>query len=219
MYQIGVISDTHGLLRKEVMEILRECDAVIHAGDIDRQSVIDELKNNKPLYTVRGNADKEWAGNLPKELTFQLSGHKFYVIHNKKEISDRSKEAEIIIYGHSHKYDEKKIKGQVWLNPGSCGRRRFSMPITMAVIEISENGDFRIVRKDIAGEKRVNISGSARDQAQIIQAVIKEFKKGTPIDSIAGKCGISNDLAEQICRMYSTHPGIDVDGIINRITK
>ena len=219
MHQIGVISDTHGLLRQEVKDILKECDVILHAGDIDRQRIVEELKELKPLYIVRGNADKEWAQGLPKELIVELFGRRFYMLHNKKDLTAMSEEADFIIYGHSHKYEEKEADGKVWLNPGSCGKRRFSQPITMAVIELGEDGQYTIVRKDIAGEAAVSITGSVRDQAETIRAVIKEFNKGKSVEHIAKKCGISLELTEQICRMYSTHPGIDTDGIINRITK
>ncbi len=219
MHQIGVVSDTHGLLRQEVRELLEGCDAILHAGDIGRQAVLEELRECGPLYAVRGNADKAWAESLPVELQVELFGHRFYMVHNKKDISPRAEDADFIVYGHSHRYEEKEVGGQVWLNPGGCGRRRFSLPITMAVIEVEDDGRYRIVRKDIAGEKAVAIAGNAADQAEIIRAVIKEFNKGRPVGDIAARCGVSAELAEQICRMYSTHPGIDVDGIINRITK
>lgn len=219
MYRIGIISDTHGLLRPEVMEILQACDVIFHAGDIDRQDILEQLKTLKPLYVVRGNADREWAKSLPAELTVELFGHRFYMIHNKKEISADAEGTDFIIYGHSHKYSLEKKNGQIWLNPGSCGRRRFTLPITMALAEIEEDGRCRIVRRDIAGEKGVSLSDGSLDRAAAVKAVIKEFDKGRPLEDIASKCGISYELTEQICRMYSTHSGIDVDGILNRITK
>ncbi len=218
MKRIGVISDTHGLLRDEVVEVLKECDVILHAGDIDRQGIIDKLSELRPLYAVRGNADKEWAEKLPGDLTVELFGYRIYMIHNKKNISEKAADADIVIYGHSHKYDEKETGGQLWLNPGSCGKRRFTLPITMAVIEIDEDGRLQVIRKDIAGEKAVS-TDVGRDLSEVVKLVVKEFKKGSPVDKIAKKCGISMELAEQICRMYSTHPGIDVDGILNRITK
>lgn len=218
MNRIGVISDTHGLLRDEIVEVLKECDVILHAGDIDRQSIVDKLSELKPLYAVRGNADKEWAKKLPDDLTVELFGYRIYMIHNKKNISEQAADADIVIYGHSHKYDEKETDGQLWLNPGSCGKRRFTLPITMAVIEIDEDGKLQVIRKDIAGEKAVSTDGG-RDLSEVVKLVVKEFKKGSSVEMIAKKCGISMELAEQICRMYSTHPGIDVDGILNRITK
>ena len=218
MYRIGVISDTHGLLRPEVIEILQTCDVIFHAGDIDSLDVLDRLRALKPLYVVRGNADRDWAEELPIDCLAELYGHKFYMIHNKKECSARAGGADIVIYGHSHKYAAEEKNGQLWLNPGSCGKRRFTFPITMAVLEMEEDGGYRILRKDISGEKAVPVTGSAADQAGLIKAVTKEFDKGRTIDEIANKYGVSRELTEQICRMYSTHPGIDVDGILNRIT-
>ncbi len=218
MKRIGVISDTHGLLRDEAVGVLKECDVILHAGDIDRQGIIDKLSELRPLYAVRGNADKEWAERLPDDLTVELFGYRIYMIHNKKNISEKAADADIVIYGHSHKYDEKETDGQLWLNPGSCGKRRFTLPITMAVIEIDEDGRLQVIRKDIAGEKAVP-TDVGRDLSEVVKLVVKEFKKGSPVDAIAKKCGISMELTEQICRMYSTHPGIDVDGILNRITK
>lgn len=218
MHRIGILSDTHGLLRPEVTETLQTCDVIFHAGDIDRPEILDKLKALKPLYAVRGNADKEWAESLPAELTAELFGYRFYMVHNKKEISADADDADFIIYGHSHKYSHEERDGQIWLNPGSCGRRRFTLPITMAVAEIEEHR-CRIIRKEITGEKGVSLNGGSIDQASAVRAVIREFDRGRSVENIAAKCGISHELTEQICRMYSTHPGIDVDGILNRITK
>lgn len=218
MYRIGVISDTHGLLRQEVTEILQTCDRIFHAGDIDSQDVLDRLRALKPLYAVHGNADRDLAEGLPADCLTELYGRKFYMIHNKKECSPRASDADFIFYGHSHKYDVTEKNGQIWLNPGSCGKRRFTLPITMAVIELDEGGGYRILRKDISGEKAVSVNGSPTDQAGLIRAVTREFDKGRTVDDIAKKYSVSRELTEQICRMYSTHPGIDVDGILNRIT-
>lgn len=218
MHRIGVISDTHGLLRQEVAQILQKCDVILHAGDIDRQSVLDELRKCGQLHVVRGNADKAWAEGLPQELTVELFGLRFYMIHNKKDVSAAADEADIIVYGHSHKYVQEKRDGKVWLNPGSCGKRRFTLPVTMAVIEVGEDGTYQIRREEFAGEKAVSVNGGAGDRAETVRAVIREFDKGSPMENIARKCEISKELTEQICRMYATHPGIDVDGILNRIT-
>lgn len=218
MHRIGVISDTHGLLRPEVIEILQTCDRIFHAGDIDSKDVLDRLRRLKPLDVVRGNADREWAEELPTECLTEAYGHKFYMIHNKKECSARAGEADFIIYGHSHKYTEEEKNGQLWLNPGSCGKRRFTLPVTMAVIELDEGEGYRILRKDVSGEKTVSVKGSPADQASLIKAVMQEFDKGRTVEDIAQKCGVSRELTEQICRMYSTHPGIGVDGILDRIT-
>lgn len=217
MYRIGVISDTHGKIREEVKDILKTCDVIIHGGDIDKNSVLEELKKIAPLYVVRGNADKDWAEELPGSLSVTIKGIRFYVVHNKKDMEEAGKNADIVIYGHSHKYEHKLVNGQIRLNPGSCGRRRFSLPITMAFIEIDEEGKYRIVRKDINGEPAVCAGDGGLDMAKVVKAVIKDMDKGIPVEEIAGRQKITKELAGQICRMYATHPGINVDGILNRI--
>ena len=141
--KIAVLSDTHNVLRPEVIEIIKGSDAVIHGGDINSQGILDEIKSamkhNAPLFVVRGNNDKEWAENLPVSLNFELCGLKFFLTHNRKDIPQDVK-ADIIIFGHSHKYYEENINGQLWLNPGGCGRKRFSLPLTMAIMNVNDNG-------------------------------------------------------------------------------
>ena len=141
--KIAVLSDTHNVLRPEVIEIIKGSDAVIHGGDINSQDILDEIKSamkhNAPLFVVRGNNDKEWAENLPVSLNFELCGLKFFLTHNRKDIPQDVK-ADIIIFGHSHKYYEENINGQLWLNPGGCGRKRFSLPLTMAIMNVHDNG-------------------------------------------------------------------------------
>ena len=141
--KIAVLSDTHNVLRPEVIEIIKGSDAVIHGGDINSQDILDEIKSamkhNAPLFVVRGNNEKEWAENLPVSLNFELCGLKFFLTHNRKDIPQDVK-ADIIIFGHSHKYYEENINGQLWLNPGGCGRKRFSLPLTMAIMNVNDNG-------------------------------------------------------------------------------
>ena len=135
--RIAVISDTHGLLRPEVAEILKTCDAVIHGGDINTPGILEEIRRINPsLYVVRGNNDKEWAEKLPKELSFSLFGKSFYMVHNKKHIPKDLEKKDFVIYGHSHKYEAYVQEGVQYLNPGSCGPRRFHQPVTMAVLII-----------------------------------------------------------------------------------
>lgn len=217
MHKIGVLSDTHGLLREEVKEILKECDVILHAGDIDKEKIIKQLEEIAPCYAVRGNADKEWAAAIPMSREIELYGIRIYMIHNKKMAEENN--ADLMIYGHSHKYEEKKADGQILLNPGSCGKRRFTQPVTMAVIEVTEDGNWHIERKDIAtGENAISLQGTKQDKTVLIKTVMREVDKGTPVEAIAKKTHISMELAEQICRMYVTHRGIGVDGILNRIS-
>ena len=105
--KLAVLSDTHGLLRSEVKKIISECDAVLHAGDIASQKIIDEIEKAKradaPLYIVRGNNDKEWAEHLPHHLAFSLGGANLFLVHNKKDVPEELGDRQIVIYGHSHK--------------------------------------------------------------------------------------------------------------------
>ena len=88
--KIAILSDTHGLLRPRVVEFLKTADVILHGGDINRQSIVDELRQYAPLYVVRGNNDKEWAEGLPHHLTVTLGGLRFFMVHNKKEPARRS---------------------------------------------------------------------------------------------------------------------------------
>lgn len=146
--RIAVLSDTHGLLRPEVMEIVNTCDAVLHSGDINTRKIADELSKDKPLYIVRGNNDKEWAEDIPPFLRFELDGITFYMVHNKKEIPQDLTGVNVVVFGHSHKYSEERKDGCLFLNPGSCGRRRFNQDITMAVLETGKGG-IQVSRIDI----------------------------------------------------------------------
>ena len=313
-YRIGIISDTHGLLRPEVAETLKGCGAILHGGDINRQEILDQLGQIAPVYAVRGNNDREWAEQIPETLTVTLGGLTFFMIHNRKMIAPGDGNgADVVIYGHSHRYEERcgdplggeegrrgrprqdtvcgtgrprqdtvcgtgqqrqdtgGGAGQLWLNPGSCGPRRFAQPITMAVMEIREDGSCQVERVDLShkggilgrratarrsaassggvwteagsaggvwteagstggvwtgetGEAAASGGETADDAMKIpaniqelIPLVIKEMKRGRPVAEIAKRTGLSYELTEQICRLYVTHPGVDLDGILRRM--
>ena len=141
--KIAVLSDTHGLLRPEVLEKINDCDAILHGGDINKQSILDELAKIAPVYAVRGNNDKEWAEDLPKHLTVTLGGVTFFMVHNKKDVPHDLGDAQVVVFGHSHKYFKQQQEGRLWLNPGSCGRRRFDQEITMATMNI-DGTDYQV---------------------------------------------------------------------------
>ena len=143
--KIGVISDTHGLLRPEVVEVLHGCDAILHAGDVNKPEILDALRTIAPLHVVRGNNDKDWAEALPHSLTVELGGVRILMIHNKRELPKELGDAQLIVFGHSHKYFEQTIDGRLWLNPGSCGKRRFDQEISFALLHI--DGDAWRVEK------------------------------------------------------------------------
>ena len=137
MTRVAVLSDTHGLLRPEVIQIVADCDAIIHGGDINNQQILDQLSALAPLYVVRGNNDKEWAEHLPESITVQIEDCAIFVVHNKKFIPSELHGIDAVIFGHSHKYAEQMIDGRLWLNPGSCGKRRFDQEITLAILTIN----------------------------------------------------------------------------------
>ena len=145
--KVGIISDTHGFLRPEVLEILKSCDCILHGGDINKPEILDALRPLASIYVVRGNNDKDWAEGLAKTLTFSIEGVKFFMVHNKRDVAWDLKDAQVVVFGHSHKYFEREIDGRLWLNPGSCGRSRVGGEVTMAVMTI-ENGKY-IVEKII----------------------------------------------------------------------
>lgn len=141
--KLAILSDTHGLLRPEVLEYLKTADAILHGGDINKQSIVDELRQYAPLYIVRGNNDKDWAEAIPHDLTVTLGGVTFYMVHNKKEVPADFSGINVVVFGHSHKYAQEETNGLLWLNPGSCGPRRFHQEITMMMAE-TENGQLRV---------------------------------------------------------------------------
>ena len=149
--RLAILSDTHGLLRPEVAELLKSADAILHGGDINRQSIVDQLRQYAPLYVVRGNNDKEWAEAIPHDLTVTLGGVTFCVVHNRKEVPADPSEVDAVVFGHSHKYAEEERDGRLWLNPGSCGPRRFRQEITLMMAE-AEDGTLRAEKITIPHE-------------------------------------------------------------------
>lgn len=141
--RIGIISDTHNLLRPEVIEILKTCTHILHAGDITCPEILDELSSHGFLYAVRGNNDRYLTRPLQKTLTFTIGGIRFFMVHDKRDVGRNGLDAQVIIYGHSHIYSEETINNRLWLNPGSCGYKRFGREVTMAVMEI-EHGQYTI---------------------------------------------------------------------------
>ena len=141
--KLAILSDTHGLLRPQVVEHLKTADAILHAGDINNQSIVDEMERYAPVYLVRGNNDKQWAEAIPHDLMVTLGGVSFYMVHNKKEVSEDISGVDVVVFGHSHKYVREEKDGCLWLNPGSCGPRRFHQEITMMMAELTD-GTIRV---------------------------------------------------------------------------
>jgi len=136
---IGLISDTHGLLRPEAIEALRGVDLVVHAGDIGKPEVLDALKAIGPLLAIKGNNDiGAWAKALPDTRLVQTANRTLFVIHNVKELDcDPAAEGyEVVISGHSHKPSVLTREGVLFVNPGSAGPRRFKLPVSVGKLFI-----------------------------------------------------------------------------------
>lgn len=140
MTTIGVISDTHGLVRPEAVKCLEGVDAIIHAGDIGSPDVIPALQTIAPVTAIRGNIDKaDWAKSFAADEVVELAGRLIYVLHNRQELDLDPAAAgfHVVISGHSHKPHVETVDGVLYLNPGSAGPRRFTLPIALAILEIT----------------------------------------------------------------------------------
>ena len=255
-HRIAVISDTHNMLRPEVVEVIKTCDAVLHGGDISGPETLDKIRRacgNSASYTVggagnfyvvRGNNDRDWAADIPYELEVQLYGRKFYMTHKKKDIP-ADVDADVVIYGHSHKYAQTYVDGILHLNPGSCGPRRFNQPITMAVLTIPEPdalpgaesgaGDSagtkgeRLKSYGITVEKieiahgtsktaaGTTVSTKQQVSADLIRKIGADLEKHRTVSDIAARRGVSRELADQIVRLYVTHPGVTAEQIMSKM--
>lgn len=136
MKKVAVLSDTHGLLRPQVLSYLDGADLILHAGDINTQAIVDQLETYGPLKVVRGNNDKGWAEQIPVHSQFTVEDVRFFMVHNKRDVPRELPPVDVIVYGHSHKYAQEEKQGVLWLNPGSCGPRRFHQDITMAIMTV-----------------------------------------------------------------------------------
>ena len=141
--RMAIMADTHGVLRPEVERILETCDVIVHAGDFDNQMLYHKLNVDQPLYAVRGNNDRGWSGGLGQVNRFEIGGVKFIMAHERVDIPSVLKDIQVVIFGHSHMYYQQEISGRLWLNPGSCGYKRFTLPLSMAVMTI-EDGTYEV---------------------------------------------------------------------------
>ncbi|MCQ2491788.1 MAG: metallophosphatase family protein [Lachnospiraceae bacterium] len=240
-HKIGVISDTHNKLRKEVLEHLSGCELILHAGDICKPEILEELKKIAPVRVIRGNNDREWAQDIPDTAVYDVFGVKVFMIHN---IRDRRytpldfQDATLVVYGHSHMYEELDADGAHFLNPGSCGPRRFGKMNSLVILWIGD-GEFTTEYIEIAPEVKMSggvgkpgvsslaeLAGSGTMGARLeipadfgdrLPKMIRDFNRGKSVRQVARRHGISEELADQVCRMVVTHPGIGADGVMKRL--
>jgi putative phosphoesterase len=163
--RVGVLSDTHGLLRPEALRALRGVDAIIHAGDVGDPAVLDALAAIAPVTAVRGNNDRgSWARTLPATALLEVAARRIYVVHELAhlDIDPVAARVDVVIAGHSHRPSIETRGGVLYLNPGSTGPRRFSLPIALAVLTASpERVDAQIVTLAVP-LKRAAPRGGAR---------------------------------------------------------
>lgn len=206
----AVLSDTHDLLRQEVLDMLSGCDCILHAGDFASEAVYRKLSSIAPVHGVRGNADA-W-GTLPLSLSLDLEGIHVVMAHKKKELPDTAG-ADLVITGHTHRYSEAKSGETTFLNPGSCGPRRLYLPATLALLTVSGR-HFEIRRVDI---QQAQESAPAQNIYVQVTQVVQETQKGRSVSETARRLHMEDDLVEQIVRLYVTHPGVTVEGILTKM--
>ena len=138
---IGLISDTHGLLREEAVRALRDSELIVHAGDVGAPGIIEALSALAPVVAVRGNVDKDdWASRLPATAVAEAGDVRIYVLHDVHELDLDPAAAgfHAVVSGHSHKFGRSERSGVLYINPGSAGPRRFQLPITVARLDLGK---------------------------------------------------------------------------------
>jgi putative phosphoesterase len=139
--RIGVISDTHGLLRPEALAALRNSDHILHAGDVGNAEILDRLRELAPVTAIRGNVDRgPWSDALPATEVVEIERVSIYMIHDLAQLNLKPEAAgfRVVIYGHSHRPKIEEKNGVLYFNPGSAGPRRFHLPVSLGRIEIEK---------------------------------------------------------------------------------
>lgn len=232
LIRAAVISDTHGLLRPEVEQVIGTCDVVIHAGDFDHQMLYHKLAVRQPLYAVRGNNDGNWAATLPLVKRFTLGGVKFIMAHERSDIPMVLDKEQVVIFGHSHMFYQQTEGGRLWLNPGSCGHKRFTLPLSLAVMTIQDQriqvepvwleegqGQGKVFRPAGAGESLEAGPGKdgRRDELFLIARIMRLMKRGETISWVARNVKSDPGFVETVYRICVTHPGADARQILDKL--
>ncbi len=133
--KVLVMSDTHGVVRPDVREYLKNCDCIVHAGDFDDERTLDDISEYAPIYSVRGNND--WSlTRLQRTNSFQIEGVRFFLVHDVASLPLWLSDIDVVVYGHSHRYYYGTRDGMTFLNPGSCSRRHFGGGLSLALMKI-----------------------------------------------------------------------------------
>ena len=150
---VAVLSDTHGVLRRDVIAEIRDCTHILHAGDIVKESDLDELRLCGLIYAVRGNNDLWQPGlrDLAGMLRFEIAGVSFLMTHEPYDIPRNLEGIQVVVHGHTHQYREEWIDGRLWLNPGSCGRARFGSEVSLAKMKLLDGKILSVKRIQLRG--------------------------------------------------------------------
>lgn len=147
MTLVGLISDTHGLLRPSAVEWLQGCDLIVHAGDVGDPAVLETLRRIAPLAAVRGNNDRAaWAEDVPESVTLRAGACTIHVVHDiaTLAIDPVAARVDVVVFGHSHKPLQERRDGVLFVNPGSAGPRRFKLPISAARLRVDDEGSVEV---------------------------------------------------------------------------
>jgi putative phosphoesterase len=139
--KLGLISDTHGLLRPQALDALRGCELILHAGDVGKPEILESLKALAPVVAIRGNVDTaEWASSLPENTVAKAAGTSIYMLHDVHtlDLDPGAAGFQIVVSGHSHKPAASERNGVLYINPGSAGPRRFRLPVTLARLDLAK---------------------------------------------------------------------------------
>lgn len=150
---VGIISDTHGKLRPEAVAALHDCALILHAGDIGRPQVLEDLRRAAPrVVAVRGNVDGDWATGIPERAEIDVAGRRVLLLHDLQQltIDPRAAGFDAVVSGHSHQPRIERRDGVLYVNPGSAGPRRFRLPVAVARLEVSPTRlDAEIVQLEV----------------------------------------------------------------------
>ena len=220
--KIGIISDTHGLLRTEVLDILQSCDCIFHAGDVDRPELLDTIRSLGALYVVRGNNDGYWAQNLRRSLNFTVGNVKFFMVHDRKDVAWELGDTQVVIFGHSHQYFAKEkdiVTGIVQRYVG----RNISVNLGKVDAMLTENEQVKgevfqpteriklyvVEVKNTTKGPKILVSRTHPELVKrLFEAEVTEVKDGTvEIKSIAREAGSRTKIA-----VWSNDPDVDPVG-------
>jgi putative phosphoesterase len=142
--RLGIVSDTHGLLRPEVIPALKGVDQILHLGDVGKPEVLRELERVAPVTAIRGNVDRQGeCAKLPETDVVLVEDHYLYLLHDLKtmHLDPAAAKFSAVLHGHSHVPNYHHKKGVLYFNPGSCGPRRFELPVTIGLLTLKKNGE------------------------------------------------------------------------------